>query len=87
MQEVSNSTASTAAAVQQQDAATDQITRNVTSAATGAKEIVTLLGMVAGAAAETHTAAQTVLSASTAVDSAAKQLRAEVESFLQKVAA
>jgi methyl-accepting chemotaxis protein len=87
MQEVSNSTASTAAAVQQQDSATGQITRNVTSAATGAKEIVTLLEMVAGAAAETHTAAQTVLSASTAVDSAAKQLRAEVEKFLQKVAA
>jgi hypothetical protein len=57
----------------------------VTSAAAGAKEVVTLLDLFARAAAETHASAQTVLSASTAVDSAATQLRAEVETFLHKV--
>ena len=87
MQEISSFTAATAAAVQHQDAATDQIARNVTNAAAGAKEIAGLLGMVARAAAETHASAQSVLSASTAVDSAASQLRAEVDNFLQKVSA
>jgi methyl-accepting chemotaxis protein len=87
MQEISSFTNSAAIAVKQQDGATGQIAENVNSAAAGAKEIVALLGMVAGAAAKTHTSAQTVLGASAAVDSAASELRAEVESFLQKVAA
>jgi hypothetical protein len=46
-----------------------------------------VLGVVAGAAIESHVSAQTVLTASTAVESAAAELRAEVEAFLLKVAA
>ncbi len=86
MQEINTHTAAVAAAVQQQNAATGEISHNVTSAAQGTKEIVAVLGDVAGAAIETRGSAETVLSASEAVETAAGDLRAEVEGFLQKVA-
>jgi methyl-accepting chemotaxis protein len=73
--------------VQQQEAATGQISRNVTNAASISKEVVTLLGLVARAVAETHGSAQIVLDASTAVDAVTDQLRNEVESFLKTVSA
>jgi methyl-accepting chemotaxis protein len=85
--EISSYTVSANAAVQQQDAATSQITQNVASAAADAKEIVSVLGLVAGAAKETDVSAEAVLTASTAVESAAAALRREVESFLEKVVA
>jgi methyl-accepting chemotaxis protein len=47
---------------------------------------VTVLADVAGAASETRESAETVLSASEAVATAAGDLRAEVETFLRKVA-
>jgi methyl-accepting chemotaxis protein len=87
MEEISSFTSGTASAVQEQDTATGHISQNVTTAAAETKEVVTLLGLVATAVSETHGSAQSVLNASTAVDSAAGQLRAEVESFLKKVAA
>jgi methyl-accepting chemotaxis protein len=87
MQEISSFTSETAAAVQQQEAATGQISRNVTNAASISKEVVTLLGLVARAVAETHGSAQIVLDASTAVDAVTDQLRNEVESFLKTVSA
>jgi methyl-accepting chemotaxis protein len=45
-----------------------------------------VLGEVAGAATETRGSAETVLAASQAVESAAGDLRGEVEGFLAKVA-
>ena len=86
MQEINQFTAAVAASVQQQNAATAEITQNVASAAQGTKEIVNVLGEVAGAATETRGSAETVLSASEAVETAATNLRGEVESFLQQVA-
>jgi len=86
MQEINHHTAAVAASVQQQNAATGEITQNVIGAAQGAKEIVTALGEVVGAATETRGSAETVLAASEAVEKAAGDLRAEVEGFLQKVA-
>ena len=86
MQEISNFTAAAAASVQQQNAATGEISQNVMSAAQGTKEIVTVLSDVAGAATETRGSAEQVLSASQAVETAAADLRREVEGFLQKVA-
>ena len=71
---------------QEQNAATGEITQNVTGAASGAKEIVTALSEVAGAATETRGSAQTVLATSEAVERAADDLRVEVEGFLEKVA-
>jgi methyl-accepting chemotaxis protein len=87
MQEINSFTSAAAGAVQQQDAVTGQISQNVASAAAVTKKVVALLGSVAGAVADTHGSAQTVLDASAAVDSAASKLRAEVESFLNKVSA
>jgi methyl-accepting chemotaxis protein len=86
MKEISQFTASAAASVQQQDAATGEISQNVMGAARGTKDIVTVLADAAGAAAETRTSAETVLAASEAVETAAADLRTEVEGFLQKVA-
>jgi len=86
MQEISRFTAAAAASVQQQDAATGAISQNVAGAAKGTKEIVVVLGDVAGAATETRASAETVLAASRAVETAAGDLRTEVEGFLQQVA-
>ena len=86
MHEINRFTAAVAASVQQQNAATGEISQNVASAAHGTKDIVSVLGEVAGAATETRGSAQTVLSASEAVEQAAANLRSEVETFLQKVA-
>ncbi len=86
MQEINQFTAAVAASVQQQNSATGEISQNVASAARGTKGIVAVLGEVAGAATETRSSAETVLSASKAVETAAADLRNEVESFLQKVA-
>ena len=86
MQEIDEYTAAVAASVQQQSAATSEISQNVTSAADGAKLIVTVLSEVAGATTETQESAQTVLAASESVAKAAANLRSEVEGFLTKVA-
>ena len=86
MQEIDNYTSAVAASVQQQSAATGEISQNVTSAADGAKLIVTVLSEVAGATTETQESAQTVLAASELVEEAAANLRSEVEGFLTKVA-
>src|SRR5437588_11753565 len=70
MQEISTFTAAAAASVQQQNAATGEITQNVASAAQGTKEIVSVLADVADAATETRGSAETVLAASQAVETA-----------------
>ena len=86
MREIDNYTSAVAASVQQQNAATSEISQNVTSAADGAKLIVTVLSEVAGATTETQQSARTVLAASESVEQAAANLRSEVEGFLTKVA-
>jgi methyl-accepting chemotaxis protein len=72
--------------VHQQNAATGDISQNVASATRGTKQIVTVLTDVVSAATETRQSAETVLTASEAVAAAAGDLRAEVETFLHKVA-
>ncbi len=86
MQEIDNYTCAVAASVQQQNAATGEISQNVTSAADGAKLIVSVLTEVADATTETQDSAQTVLAAAESVEKAAANLRSEVEGFLTKVA-
>jgi methyl-accepting chemotaxis protein len=86
MQEINQHTSAVAASLQQQNAATDEISHNVESAAHGTKMFVTVLGEVASAATETATSAQTVLAASETVETASAKLRAQVENFLTKVA-
>ena len=86
MKEIDEYTSAVAISVEQQNAATSEISQNVTSAADGAKVIVTVLGEVAGATTEGQQSAQTVLAASELVEQAATKLRGEVEGFLTKVA-
>ena len=87
MQEIDSCAIAVSAAVEEQSAATGEISQNVASAFDGAKVVVQVLGDVSGAAAQTRESAENVLSASQTVESAAAELRREVESFLARVAA
>jgi PAS domain S-box-containing protein len=87
MREISQYTSAVAASLQQQNAATDEISHNVASAAQGAGMFANALRDVSGAATETHASAQTVLGASDTVAAAARDLNDEVERFLAKVTA
>jgi hypothetical protein len=51
------------------------------------RETVSMLGVVAGSATETRASAEAVLTASAAVATAAKALRADLEEFLRAIAA
>jgi NO-binding membrane sensor protein with MHYT domain/methyl-accepting chemotaxis protein len=86
MQQINQFTSDVAASVEQQNAATGEISQNVSSAADGTKVIVSVLGQVAGAATGARSSAQTMLSTSEAMESVADNLRNEVEGFLGKVA-
>ena len=86
MREINQYAAAVAAAVEQQNSATGEISHNVASAAQGTGQVVAVLGEVAGAATETRTSAQVVRDASQTVEAAVANLRAEVEDFLAKVA-
>ena len=87
MHEISTYTSSVATSVEQQNAATGEISHSVAGAAQGTGKVVSVLGDVAGAAIATRGSAETVLSASRSVESAVARLRDEVEAFLAKVAA
>ncbi|HZP69965.1 MAG TPA: PAS-domain containing protein [Pseudolabrys sp.] len=87
MQEIDSCATAVSAAVEEQSAATGEISQNVASASEGAKLVVQVLGDVSGAAAHTRESAENVLAASQAVETAAAELRREVESFLSRVAA
>jgi methyl-accepting chemotaxis protein len=87
MQDIERSAVAVAAAVEQQSAATGEISHNVAGAAAGANDIVGVLDQVAGAATETRRSAETVLGTSQSMDQAVDNLRAEVDTFLKEVAA
>jgi methyl-accepting chemotaxis protein len=86
MADIDTYTATVSAAVEQQNAATSEISQNVAGAAGGAKMVVSVLNDVAGAATQTRQSAESVLTASQAVEAAAADLRREVEGFLARVA-
>ena len=86
MQEIDGCATTVSAAVDQQSSATGQTSQNVASAAGGAKLVLSVLGEVAGAATDTRHSAESVLNASQAVETAAADLRNEVEGFLDSVA-
>ncbi len=86
MREINQYTAAVAAAVEQQNAATGEISYNVTSAAKGTGQVVSVLNEVAGAATDTRSSAEVVRDASETVEQAVANLRGEVEDFLAKVA-
>ncbi|MDI3470868.1 MAG: Methyl-accepting chemotaxis protein [Pseudolabrys sp.] len=86
MQEINQYTNAVASSVEEQNAATGEISHNVASAAAGTNHVVTVLTEVTGAASETRASAETVLNASETVANAVSELRNEVEGFLKKVA-
>jgi methyl-accepting chemotaxis protein len=86
MQQINEYTTAVAAAVVQQNSATEEISHNVARSADGTGHVVAVLGEVAGAATETRSSAEVVRDASESAESAVANLRLEVEDFLAKVA-
>jgi PAS domain S-box-containing protein len=86
MQEIDRSTSAVAAALHEQNVATDEISRNVAGAAEGAKVVASALNQVAGAVSQTQSCADTVLKASETVATAAAKLQENVDNFLHQVA-
>jgi methyl-accepting chemotaxis protein len=87
MNEINRYTSAVAASIEQQSAATGQISVNVANAAQGSNVVVDVLGKVSDAATHTRASAHTMLDGSQAVEAAVSELRSEVESFLAKVVA
>jgi methyl-accepting chemotaxis protein len=86
MQEIQQFTGAIAAAIEEQHAATSEISNNVAGAASGTKSVVSDLQRVSKAIADMRSAAGTVLAASATVEDAAASLRGSVDGFLRKVA-
>jgi len=86
MREIDGYTSAVALSLQQQDNATDEISHNVASAATGAKGMAAVLDEVMRAVGDTRNAANKVLEASETVESAANSLQRGIEGFLGRVA-
>jgi methyl-accepting chemotaxis protein len=85
--EVSEVATAIAAAVEQQGAATQEITRNTQQAATGTRDVSdNITGVTAGADAA-GAAAQNVKSAAEALDARTRQLRDQVTEFLDGIRA
>src|SRR4029077_12839603 len=68
MQEIDSCATAVSSAVEEQNAATAEISQNVTGAADGAKLVVSVLNDVAGAAGDTRHVAGSVLFASHAAE-------------------
>ena len=86
MEKVRQFTSAIATSVEQQNAATSEISDNVAAAAAGTKSVVAVLQRVSGAISDMQSSADTVLTASDAVEKAAASLRDSVDGFLRKVA-
>ncbi len=87
MHEIQHYASGVAASIEQQNAATSNISSNVASAARAAETVAHVLGEVAGAAANTHASAEIVLGTSHSVEAAMADLRRHIETFLKSVAA
>jgi methyl-accepting chemotaxis protein len=85
--EISAYTTAVAGSIEEQNAATLDISQNVDNAARETSKIAAVLGEVADAAVATRTSAEIVLSASQSVEGAVGNLRHEIETFLGEVAA
>jgi methyl-accepting chemotaxis protein len=86
MQEINQYTVSVAASVEEQNAATGDISQHVAGAARSTGHVLAVLGEVADGAGETRSSAQVVRDASASVEQAVVNLRREVEDFLARVA-
>jgi len=87
MREIKHYASGVAASIEQQSAATSNISSNVASAAQATQSMGEVLSDVADAATQTNTSAAIVLESSQSVEAAAAELRRHVEKFLASVAA
>jgi NO-binding membrane sensor protein with MHYT domain len=87
MANINNHTVSIAASVGQQSAVTEEIHKNVTRAAQGAKAVTEVLDRVTNAMTKTSVSAGTVFTVSQSVEEAAFSLQTKIEDFLRAVAA
>ena len=87
LREIDEHTSTVAAAVKEQNTATEIISQNVSTAAEGTKIAVAVLDEFAVTTAKTCNSADTVIATSGAVQDAAAELRAETNKFLGTVAA
>ena len=84
---INQNAAAIAAAVEQQNAATNEIARNVQQAAVGTSDVSANIGGVNEGAAQTGSAATHVLTAADALTAQAEDLQREVRHFLESVRA
>jgi methyl-accepting chemotaxis protein len=87
MKEISHFTSSIAAAVLEQSASTQEISRNVNLAAGGARDLAGNMTSMSEAIGETNESATAVLDAASALTAQARTLQDAVDAFLQRVAA
>lgn len=86
MADIEQITAAIAAAVEEQGAATTEISRNIQEAATGTQQAADGIQSVTDGISKTSQAASNSLEMSTELSKQAERLSGEVETFLQKVA-
>jgi methyl-accepting chemotaxis protein len=84
---VSEISTAIASAVEEQGAATQEISRNVQQAAQGTTEVSSNIGGVTAAAEQTGTAAGQVLSSAGALQQNGAELKSQVDEFLRTVRA
>jgi methyl-accepting chemotaxis protein len=87
MEEIQHYAAGVATSIEQQSAATNNISANVASAAQATQTMAAVLSDVAGAATQTHVSAEVVLDASRSVENTVADLRQHIDNFLARVAA
>ncbi|MGL9619404.1 methyl-accepting chemotaxis protein [Bradyrhizobium sp. U531] len=85
MRKIDEVTAAIASAVEQQGAATREISHNVQLAASGTQTLAGSIGTVSGAIAETSRSADDVMGAANAVSGASERLAAEVQAFFVRL--
>lgn len=87
IRQINDITITIAAAVEEQTAATGEISRNVTQAAAGTQEVSANVGQVTQASDQTGAAANQVRSAASQLAHQSEMLRGQVESFLASIQA
>ncbi|PIT05761.1 hypothetical protein TSA1_37290 [Bradyrhizobium nitroreducens] len=85
MRRIDEVTAAIASAVEQQGAATREISQNVQMASSGTQTLATSIGTVSGAITETSRSADDVMGAANEVSGASERLAAEVQAFFVKL--
>ena len=84
---VNSTAASIAAAVEQQGAATQELSRNIIQASQGTQEVTANMTGVSDASQQTGAAASQVLSSAVELSRNSEALQVQVEYFLQEVRA